>query len=998
MQCQKRMNFLEINKLYAHPTCRRQASVLLLAALLLVLSPLRAQQAPAGELSLPWLQAHGEQVAGLQLLEQNDDGYLFDFYVGNIGFLDAEDASCLLWADGVNGYCRKAGAPKLPQHRVVLQVPQGVELCGVVLQDEECYHLSLAALGCQGTLATVPNPVVKNLENSELDMSKGVEESPLMLVEELGVMRGQRWVRVTLSPFEYDADLQRLVVHSHLRVALRYTAPKESTGQQYHNALDEVHTPQSYVVVAPTRFAATLQPLLRWKRQEGFQVVEHYTDVAQRDSIRAYLQARYDNATALEPAPLYVLLVGDVADIPPFRANHNVQGLNQHVTDLYYAEYTGDVLPDALLGRISVSDTATLRAVVEKTLAYEQYRMADKQYLNAMLLVAGKEQQHPAPLVTNGQVNYLKTLLMAHDSTLDTFCYYNPSSDSCADAIYQIMRQGVGMVDYTAHCNAYGWMHPQLTRDQVDTLPSSGRYFLSINNCCNINSITSDCMGEHLLGKADAGAVGVIGASNETLWDEDYYWNLGYRATLSDHPQPSDSLFGAMDRWVRNSLMPNAERAVTQSQIVMAGNWAVTESGSQFADFYWEIYHLLGDPSLMPYIGTPDSMSLTVAPVHRGDRWLTLQGEPYTRVAASRGDTLLGVCTLDDMGYGMLETSKALTDSVLLTATKQFRIPQQTTVTVEPFAGGRLVLEGCHLEDMAGAPLTHLSVCDSALLTLTLRNVGDSATAPMPLWLYQSDVQAAACRNAITYDAMEISALPSGDSRQLTVVVYPLRPVGEALCSLTLALGDSTDSQLLRFPVAMSQVEVTAMEVMLNGQPVERLQEGRRYELHITLKNKAQGAANEVTVSLADFAVSQYVGRMAAGEVWQGMLPFLVDSLHLAQQSLRLEVTVTDRLDTTQRSMTLPVDVVGIAEVEDERSAHLYPNPASNMLTITALQGEAATTEVTLYDYRGRAVDKLLVQNGASRQYSVAHLRCGLYHVVLRNGERQEIKKLIIIR
>ncbi len=967
-------------------------------AVLLVPTPLRAQEVPGGVPTWPWLQGAGQRTAGLTLQEQGDDGYLIDFHIGNIRIHATDSATGCLWAEGVNGYSRQTGAPMLPQHRIVLQVPENVDVYGVVLDDDERYQVSLAEMGCTYPLSTVPMPVLKNMENKVLAPEKSQEPTPLMTVEELGIMRGQRLVRVTLSPFEYEAEGQQLVVHPHVRVALRYAGAKGPVSGRYYNYPDDMQTPQRYVVVAPTRFAGTLQPLLRWKRQEGFQVVEYYTDVAHRDSIRAHLMALHDNATSLEPAPLYVLLVGDVADIPAFRASHNIPELNQHVTDLYYAEYTGDALPDALLGRISVSDTATLRAVVEKTLAYEQYRMADNQHLNSMLLVAGKEQQAPAPVVTNGQVNYLKRLLMAHDSTLDTFCFYNPGSDSAADVIYELMRQGVGLVDYTAHCNFYGWMHPQLTLGQVDTLPAMGRYFLSINNCCNINSITSDCMGEHLLGKADAGAVGVIGASNETLWNEDYYWNLGYRAMLSDQPEPSDTVLGAMDRWLRNDLLPNAERAVTQSQIVVAGNWAVTESGSPYADFYWEIYHLLGDPSLMPYIGTPDSMTLAVAPVQRGDRSLTLHGEPYARVAASRGDTLLGVCTLDDLGDGLLTTSIALTDSVLLTATKQFRIPLQTSVSVAPYDGGRIVLEGCHLESMEGVTLERLSVCDSTRLTLTLRNVGDSATAAQPLWLFQNAAQASVCRNAIVNDTTEIGALQSGESLQVTMFVYPLRPDGEPVCSMTLALGDSANAQVLRFPVAMAHVELTALEVMLDGEPQERLLDGQQYDLHIALKNNGNGTAREVAVTLSNMAMPQQVGTLMAGESWQCMLPFTVDTDGSNQRCLRLVATVTDRLDTTLWSLNLPVEPVGIADVDEAQPLLLYPNPASNMLTVTALSGDDAVTAVTVYDPLGRIVDNLLVQNGHPLQYSVAHLRCGLYHVVLRNGEQQTIKKLIIIR
>ena len=43
---------------------------------------------------------------------------------------------------------------------------------------------------------------------------------------------------------------------------------------------------------------------------------------------------------------------------------------------------------------------------------------------------------------------------------------------------------------------------------------------------------------------------------------------------------------------------------------MLAGNLAVTQAGGS-EEYYYEIYHLMGDPSLMTYFGLPSPMNVT---------------------------------------------------------------------------------------------------------------------------------------------------------------------------------------------------------------------------------------------------------------------------------------------------------------------------------------------------------------------------------------------------
>lgn len=475
---------------------------------------------------------------------------------------------------------------------------------------------------------------------------------------------------------------------------------------------------QKYVIVSPSEFRETLHPFVEWKRQTGFLVKECYVDTNSPETIHQILQSHYDQATLLNPAPSYVLLVGDVDRLGTFAGRHQPNNSFEEIaTDMYYVEFTGDSRPDAMLGRWSVANVSQLADVVEKTLRYERYQLLSHDYLRQSLVVAGRETSTvgvPVPILTNGQVNYVSRALREACEEMDTSCFYNPESENQLDTIVSLLREGRGVVYYTSHCIAEGWLHPSLDNDIIDTLSESFPA-VYINNCCLSSRFVEDCFGEHLLRKAQGGAVGVIGASNETLWNEDYYWSLGAKFPFSRVPDYDANLLGMFDRWLHRYDEPKSIHAATLGQMLFAGNEAVAQFESPYGDYYWEIYNILGDPSLMPYVGEPESLLLSCdSDVVRGDASLSVSTLAGALVAVTQGDELLGVAVADSLGRAeVLFAHPATADSLCVTATLQNHIPLVVYLPVRRALCARLTVTDYSVE-----------VRDSVTLRLVVTNVG----------------------------------------------------------------------------------------------------------------------------------------------------------------------------------------------------------------------------------------------------------------------------------
>ena len=348
------------------------------------------------------------------------------------------------WNNGTLHYnTGRVGAPDLPTASVLARLPVGSTLTMNNFTIGE--HLWREAIPDDFPLAPVVAGWAKDhswpgYEPDEKTYSadafyRGGEP---IEIENLGVMGNEQLFRLTLHPVAYNPVSRSLLVDTVISATLGLKRSATTA------------TASRLLIVSRPEFETGLQPFVQWKQQEGYIVEELYVNTHRRDSIKAQIRPYFERANPLEPAPDYLLLVGDAAQIQSFTGETMLDG-EGHTTDLYYSEFTGDYLPEAMLGRWPVNDTDELSTVVEKTLRYEQFRNMDTLQLKRMLLVAGNEQYAQAPLTTNGQVNYVSHEVKLAYPEIDTLCYHNPQSANQLSEIQSDIGQGAGLLNYTAH-------------------------------------------------------------------------------------------------------------------------------------------------------------------------------------------------------------------------------------------------------------------------------------------------------------------------------------------------------------------------------------------------------------------------------------------------------------------------------------------------------------------------------------------------------------------
>jgi hypothetical protein len=553
---------------------------------------------------------------------------------------------------------RSAGEPELPVSVNMLEIPifedyvLNVSGKDFVIYNTESLGINHLVFPVQPSISKSHKGPVDFIKNENTYQTDDFYALPLAQFEVLGMMRNINLGTLYVSPVQYNPVTHEIKIYQTIDVEILFKKVelvKTKTMKDLHssplfhtfNVINPMkstkaefsETPIKYLIVAHSMFRGELDEFIAWKKRKGFLVEVGYTDEENvgttTASIKEFIMFHYTNATPENPAPTYVLLVGDVEQIPAFSGTTGA-----HPTDLYYFTWAGGNLPCSYYGRFSAQNREQLLPQIEKTLQYEQFTMPDPDYLKDIVLIAGYDQNF-APKWGNGFINYVTEYYATHENGYSNiYSHYHPCNFQ-ADQIRAEIGAGVGIAQYTAHGNQFGWSEPAFATFHIPAMKNENKYGLIIGSCCESNKFSvNECFGEALLRAKGKGAVGYISASGITFWDEDYYWNIGSRDFCSENPTYDPTSLGAYDRLFHTHEETQERWMVTFGAIIVAGNEAVQSSFSWSDTHYWEIYHLMGDPSIMTYLSLPSSMKVEIPNVLQvEDTILYAKVAPYSYCA-----------------------------------------------------------------------------------------------------------------------------------------------------------------------------------------------------------------------------------------------------------------------------------------------------------------------------------------------------------------------------
>lgn len=598
------------------------------------------------------------------------------------------------------------GAPNLPIFTEMIELPLcgGVSVRVVDVQTKTLAEAKYPLMPVQPAPSKADKTARPFVMDTALYVANAFYAHDAAWVETMGVARDRNVAMLRISPLSYNPVTGAMSLITSMKVVVtynnvdisgtqqmrdRYFSPDFSLGHSLLSTLPGRKSvrnaaPLHYLIVAHSSFRGALDEFVAWKQRQGFLVTVAYTDDPEvgttSNSIAAYTKSMYDNATDELPAPTFLLLVGDEQQIPAFNARCG-NPATDHVTDLYYATWTvGDNIPDCYYGRFSARNIGELTPQIEKTIYYERYDFADDDYLGKGILIAGVDRGSTgdnAYTYADPAMDYIaKTYINAGNRFTDLRYYKNNynfapagvtvsgSSQTRAtiSALRDLYNEGFGWINYSAHGYDDEWSTPGFNTTDVSRMTNNGKPSVMVGNCClsgRFNTSYDACLGEALLRKAGkAGAVAYFGGTNSTYWPHDFCWAVGVRSNFSNTMNPDYDAYhlGMYDKLFHTHGEAYSNWHVTAGSMVTAGNTAVEQYGS-YALYYWEIYELFGDPSLMPWLGAATDMVVDASPVvpcPAAEYSMTVAPHAYVALTTADEHELLCATYADENGSAVL--------------------------------------------------------------------------------------------------------------------------------------------------------------------------------------------------------------------------------------------------------------------------------------------------------------------------------------------------------
>jgi hypothetical protein len=553
------------------------------------------------------------------------------------------------------GFTTDLGAAQLPMISRFIEIPYGATP-ELIIESVSWETTSLDALQLPSRIVPV-QPSLLKIEGASVPFTldetyygtNTVVPSTVASVNVIGELRGRTIALLQISPVLYNpvsGELWRMTYCS-LRMNLpgsdleqtarnidRYTTPSfdrlYETSLLNYGALQgtgvQERRQEGYLIIVFDSFFDAIQPFASWKESKGFDITVTKTSQIPsgptKENIKAYIVDAYNN---WQIPPAFVLLVGDVAQIPAWTGS-----ASGSCTDLTYVTIdAGNYFADLIISRFPAATPEHVTAMVEKTMFYEQGVFEDESWIKKAVFMASNDNYG----VSEGTHNYvINTYLLPHNYTCDKLYCHTYSATTAQ--VTAALNDGRSLAIYSGHGSTTSWADgPPFSQSNVNALLNDGMYPFVCSHACQTGTFSSaECFGETWLRAPNKAGLAFWGASDSSYWDEDDVLEKSMFKSWWDDNLES---IGGMTNMALYYLYQHY-------------------GGSGLTQYYFEVYNVLGDSSVKIWRDSPDSDLPPVTPGEPNGPATGQMEREYTFTATTSDPEGDNISFLFDWGDGNL--------------------------------------------------------------------------------------------------------------------------------------------------------------------------------------------------------------------------------------------------------------------------------------------------------------------------------------------------------
>nr|MEE4269705.1 C25 family cysteine peptidase [Candidatus Krumholzibacteria bacterium] len=437
------------------------------------------------------------------------------------------------------------------------------------------------------------------------------EGEPRIEVGRPAILAGQTVVPVTIHAVSYDPAAQQASLWTEVTLKLDFVPdPEAPLASVSHRSVPQSFARQlsrqvlgyqadagkaadltgsglgTYVAVhsGHPNVVAGIAPLLQWRREQGYHVVEINTSISGGTNtvIKTALQNIYNDESI--PPLEFITIIGDVGgdfSVPAWTENLSGYGGGG---DHYYAMLDGDdILADVHIGRVSVRTMDELTAVIAKILGYEQTPPMDNtDWFGRACLQGDPSSSGITTIYTNQWVKgQLQALGWAHVDTT--------WSGNFATQMLTSVGQGGSAYGYRGYLGTSG-----INNGHVESLTNGLRLPMALLPTCASGSFVSNstARSEAWLRAPNGGAVAAVGTA--TIGTHTRYNNCYYLGTWDELLNGGDHRIGV---------------AHTAGKVALYSGYYLAEPDRAEIWAMWN--NVMGDGATEMWTGVPEALTVT---------------------------------------------------------------------------------------------------------------------------------------------------------------------------------------------------------------------------------------------------------------------------------------------------------------------------------------------------------------------------------------------------
>ncbi len=325
------------------------------------------------------------------------------------------------------GKTMEEGKPELPIHSAYISIEPGTqfEVEYFVLKSSIVTDVDLYPAQAIDFEKFPNNAIIKNEEF----YSNNTNFPDKKLNSSLATFRGIPMQSIEFVPYEYDAKNKTLTVFTKVEFSLTkiqnnahhpiqrprskvFDNIAESFILDYNsNRDDEFQTP-SILYICGSNLAdhPQMKTLTDWRHLQGYEthVVSTSETGYNTSSIKSYIQNAYDT---WENPPEFVCLIGDAngsVAVPTYIVGQTGWYGAQGEGDFPYTLLEGDdLLPEVIIGRMSVRSSSEFVTVVNKIIGYERAYAGEMDWVESVALVGDPYDSGISTVITNEYIEQL---------------------------------------------------------------------------------------------------------------------------------------------------------------------------------------------------------------------------------------------------------------------------------------------------------------------------------------------------------------------------------------------------------------------------------------------------------------------------------------------------------------------------------------------------------------------------------------------------------------